>query len=146
MCDDGCVLSTCFRQLVCTMDRRTGKAISQHTLCLECVRACVTFWLQSRLWPRFLEQRTSGPILPSHLPRHCFCTSALASLTGRVATVMDEHALGFCVRVLHPCYLPGGALSKTSCWVSCFCRLSVCIRNQRNTKKRYLPFIPCDHC
>lgn len=138
VCDDGCVLSTCSRQLVCTMDRRTGKAIGQHTLFHECVcvRACVTFWLLSHLWPRFLRQRTSGPILPSHLPQRCFCTPALASLTGRVATVMDEHTPGFYVRVLHPCYLPGGALSKTSCWVSCFCRLCLHQEQEKNDGSR----------
>lgn len=100
---------------------------SVNTLFTSCVcvraRVCVTFWLLSRLWPRFLGQRTSGPVLPSHLPQRCVRTPALASPTGGVATVMDDRALGFRVRVLHPCYLPGGALSKTSCWASCFCRL-----------------------
>lgn len=40
VCGDGCVLSTCSRQLVC-MDKRTGKAIGQHTLYLECVCVCI---------------------------------------------------------------------------------------------------------
>ena len=53
----------------------------------------------------------SAPAPPFFVPR-------LAVLTGRVATVMDDCALGFSVRVLHFCYLPCGSLSKTSCQVS----------------------------
>ncbi|CAB1444203.1 unnamed protein product [Pleuronectes platessa] len=38
----------------------------------------------------------------------------LARLTGGVATLMDDSALSFSVRVLHLCFLPCGSLSKTS--------------------------------
>lgn len=104
-------------------DGQERPSVNTHFTLSVCVCLCVTFWLLSRLWPRFLRQRTSGSILPSHLPQRCFCTPPLASLTGGVAMVMDDRTLTFCVRVLHPCYLLGGALSKTSCWVSRFCRL-----------------------
>lgn len=87
-------------------------------LCV-CVRQCIS-WLLSCpcLLPWFLWWRTSGLILPSHLPQHCLCVPRLAALTGGVATVMDDCALSFSVRVLHLCYLPCGSLSKTSCQVS----------------------------
>lgn len=59
------------------------------------------------------------PFLPSHLPRHRLFVPGLAILTGRVATVMDDCALCFGVRVLHLCYLSCGSLSKSSCLVKC---------------------------
>lgn len=79
-----------------------------------------TSWLLSCacLRPRLLWWRTPGHIFPSHLPRHRLCVPRLAVLTGGVATVMDDCALSFSVRVLHLCYLPCGSLSKTSCRVS----------------------------
>lgn len=86
-----------------------------------CMYACqCASWLLSCLclWPWFLRWRTPGHILPSHLPLHRLCVPRLAVLTGGVATVMDDCALSFSVRVLHLCYLPCGSLSKTSCQVS----------------------------
>lgn len=103
---------------------------SVNTHCIPCVCVCVCVYMCTcdilaavPSLTRVPRAEDSGCSLPSHLPQRWFCTPALASLTGGVATVMDDCALGFCVRVPHPCYLPGGPLSKTSCWVSCFCRL-----------------------
>lgn len=110
--------------LQCGQRDREGHR-STHTLAPILTRICVcvcqcTSWLLSCacLRPRLLWWRTPGHIFPSHLPRHRLCVPRLAVLTGGVATVMDDCALSFSVRVLHLCYLPCGSLSKTSCRVS----------------------------
>jgi len=83
-----------------------------------CVCVCVCVWLLSRLflWPRLpLFEAFSLSICPGTA---LFSVPGPAALTGGVATVMDDCALSFSVRVLHLCYLPCGSLSKTSSQVS----------------------------
>ena len=89
-----------------------------------CVCVCVCLCARPGFCPVSVSYRGSsgGGLWASFslpiCPGTAFFVPWLAVLTGGVATVMDDSALSFSVRVLHLCYLPCGSLSKTSCQVS----------------------------